>query len=66
MNAASDDRLSIANATFYIFLDAGVGVGPLLQGLFVPAFGYSALFLGMAVLILAAFAVFLAVRRFYR
>lgn len=66
VNAATDDRLSISNATFYIFLDAGVGIGPLLQGLLVPVLGYSALFIGMAVLIIVALFVFLRVRRIYQ
>ncbi len=43
-----DYRLSVANSTFYIFLDIGVGIGPLLLGALVPLIGYSALYFVMA------------------
>lgn len=65
VKAAPDSHLSVANATFYIFLDVGVGLGPLVLGLFVPVFGYTALYASMAILSLVAFVVFLGVRRSY-
>lgn len=65
VKAAPDDRLSTANATFYICLDVGVGVGPLILGAFVPVIGYPLLYVAMAVVGMAAFAAFLFVRRSY-
>lgn len=65
VKAASDERLSVANATFYMCLDLGVGVGPLLLGMLVPLMGYSLLYVAMAVVGMGAFAAFLMVRRSY-
>lgn len=65
VKAVPDERLSVANATFYMHLDLGVGIGPLLMGLFVPYTGYSLLYVAMAVVGLLAFGVFLGVRRLY-
>lgn len=49
---ATPERLGMANATFYIFLDAGLTVGPIAGGLLVPLIGYSGIFtLGMPVAI---------------
>ncbi len=62
---APDDRLSIANATFYMFLDLGVGVGPLLLGLVVPIVGYPLMYVAMAGVGLLALVVFLIVRKQY-
>jgi MFS family permease len=50
---ASPERLGIANATFYIFLDAGLTVGPILGGLLVPLVGYAGTYtLGLPVALL--------------
>ena len=62
---APDDRLSIANATFYMFLDLGVGVGPLLLGLLVPVVGYPLMYIAMAGVGLLALVVFLIIRKRY-
>lgn len=63
VKAVPDDRLSTANATFYLCLDAGVGVGPLILGAFVPLIGYPMLYVAMAAVGMVAFAAFLIVRR---
>lgn len=65
VKASPDSRLSLANATFYMFLDAGVGVGPLVLGALLPIVGYVWLFVGMAAVSLVAFCVFLSVRKSY-
>lgn len=65
VKAAPDERLSVANATFYMHLDMGVGIGPLILGAFVPLIGYAWLYVAMAVVGMAAFVAFLFVRRFY-
>lgn len=47
---ASPERLGLANATFYIFLDAGLTAGPVIGGLLVPIIGYTGTYtLGMPV-----------------
>ncbi|WP_251230915.1 MFS transporter [Adlercreutzia aquisgranensis] len=58
-----DDRLSVANATFYILLDVGVGIGPLFLGLIEPAIGYSNMYLLMAGVGALALALFLVVAK---
>ena len=55
--------LGVANATFYMLLDVGVGIGPVLLGVLVPLIGYSALYLCMAAVGLVAFALFLVVAK---
>ena len=60
---APDDRLSLANSTFYALLDVGVGVGPLILGIVEPFWGYRGLFLSMAVLSVVAFALYLYIGR---
>ncbi|WP_080801768.1 MFS transporter [Arabiibacter massiliensis] len=60
---APDDRLSLANSTFYILLDTGVGVGPLLLGLVQPLWGYAGLFTAMAGVAAVALAAYLFVSR---
>lgn len=63
VNIASDDRLSVANATFYMLLDVGVGIGPLILGAIVPLIGYQWLYFCMAGVGLVAFVAFVVVLR---
>ena len=60
---APDDRLSLANSTFYILLDIGVGVGPLLLGAVQPLWGYQGLFTAMAGVAVVAMAAYILVSR---
>jgi MFS family permease len=47
---AAPERLGMANSTYYIFLDAGLTIGPIIGGLLVPFIGYTGTFtLGMPV-----------------
>lgn len=66
VKAAPASRLSLANATFYMFVDAGVGVGPLVLGALLPVLGYSGMFVAMAAVGILAFVLFLAVRKKYQ
>ncbi len=63
VRVTSDARLSVANATFYMLLDVGVGVGPILLGVVAPLIGYGNLYLAMAVVGAAAMALFLVVAK---
>jgi len=45
-------RLALANSTFYAFVDAGVGIGPLVLGLVIPATGYKGMYFLLAVVAL--------------
>ncbi len=58
-----DTHLSKANSTFYVFLDAGVGLGPVFLWLLVPVIGYRAMYELMAVVALVGLVVFLVVCR---
>ena len=60
---APDSRLSLANSTFYVLLDIGVGIGPLVLGMVQPLWGYAGLFTAMAGVALAALAAYLVVSR---
>ncbi len=47
---ATPERLGMANSTFYIFLDAGLSVGPVIGGFLAPHIGYTGIYtLGMPV-----------------
>jgi len=46
-------RLGLANSTFFIFVDVGVGVGPFVLGLFIPFSGYRGVYMGMAIVTVA-------------
>lgn len=48
------ERVGLATSTFYIFLDAGLGVGPYLLGFIVAATGYRSLYILLGILILLA------------
>ena len=63
VRVTSDARLSVANATFYMLLDVGVGVGPILFGIVAPLIGYANLYLCMAVVGALALALFLVVAK---
>lgn len=63
VKTAADENIAKANATFYVLLDLGVGVGPLLLGVLVPAIGYVWLYVIMALVGMAALALFLFVSR---
>ncbi|MEC4183966.1 MFS transporter [Adlercreutzia sp. R21] len=63
VRVTSDARLSVANATFYMLLDVGVGIGPILLGLVAPLIGYANLYLAMAVVGAAALALFMVVAK---
>lgn len=63
VRVTSDARLSVANATFYMLLDVGVGVGPILLGIVAPLIGYSSLYLCMAAVGVLALVLFLIVAK---
>jgi MFS family permease len=47
---ALPERLGMANSTYYIFLDIGLTIGPIVGGLLVPFIGYSGTYiLGMPI-----------------
>lgn len=60
---APDHRLSLANSTFYILLDVGVGLGPLILGIVQPFWGYRGLFDAMSGLAIVAMVFYLLVSR---
>ena len=49
------DRMGLATSTFFIFLDAGIGVGPFILGILVPSIGYHGMYLSMAVVLVICF-----------
>lgn len=47
-------RMGLANSTYFIFLELGLGLGPFLLGYLVPLIGYRGLYLSMVGVILLA------------
>nr|WP_239094272.1 MFS transporter [Bacillus sp. B15-48] len=47
-------RMGLATSTFFIFLDAGLGFGPYLLGLFIPAINYGTLYMILGVVVIAS------------
>lgn len=41
-------RVGLATSTFYLFLDIGTGIGPVILGLLIPVIGFSGMYLGLA------------------
>ncbi|MCE5263444.1 MAG: MFS transporter [Deltaproteobacteria bacterium] len=58
IKAVPPHRLGLATATFFVFLDVGVGAGSYLLGFLIPFTGYRGLYLVMAVVALAAIVVY--------
>lgn len=54
-------RIGYANSTFYIFLDAGTGIGPFFLGFLIPVFGYRGMYLIMSAVIILFFLLFLRI-----
>ncbi|SHJ65843.1 MFS transporter [Parasporobacterium paucivorans] len=44
-------RVGLATSTFFIFLDTGVGVGPLLIGTFIPKVGFRGMYMALAAMV---------------
>lgn len=57
------ERVALATATFFIFLDTGLGFGPWLLGLLVPSVGYGGLYLLLSAVPLAALVLYGRLRR---
>lgn len=59
VKATPGSRLGVATSTYYLFLDIGSGVGPVLLGFIITAAGFPAMFVAAAVLAVAGGAVYL-------
>lgn len=44
-------RMGLANSTYFIFLDLGLGIGPFLLGYIIPAIGYRGMYVALAAVI---------------
>ncbi|GGA38108.1 MFS transporter [Psychrobacillus lasiicapitis] len=53
-------RMGLANSTYFIFLDLGLGLGPFLLGYLVPVIGYRGLYLSLVALIVIGIFVYYA------
>lgn len=63
VNRTPIHRLNYANSTFYIFIDAGTGIGPFFLGFLVPAIGYRGMYLSLAVVTVLFFLLYLIVSK---
>lgn len=55
---APSHQIGLAVSTFYIGLDTGVGLGPILLGYIIPAFGFKNMYLSLSILVLCLTAVY--------
>lgn len=58
VNSAPDRRVGTATATYYLMLDAGSGLAPILLGMLIPLTGYSGMYLALAILAVGAGALY--------
>ncbi|WP_433123576.1 MFS transporter [Arthrobacter koreensis] len=54
VTVAPDHRIGIATSTFFLLLDAGIGLGPFLLGLLIPLTGFSGMYAVLAAVVAAA------------
>lgn len=47
------ERMGLATSTYFIFMDAGVGVGPFILGFLIPATGYRGMYAILAAVVIA-------------
>lgn len=52
------ERLGLANSTYYVFTDIGVGIGPMVAGLLIPCIGYRGVYNAFAVVIFLCFVLY--------
>ncbi len=60
LQKASIRRISLANSTFYVLMDSGIGLGPLVLGALMPMAGFHGMYLAMAGVMVAALLLYLA------
>ncbi|MCC3279398.1 MFS transporter [Arthrobacter sp. zg-Y40] len=54
VSMAPAHRIGLATSTFFILMDAGIGVGPLLLGMLLPVTGYHGMYWVLAAVVLAS------------
>lgn len=54
----SPAQIGVATSTYFLMLDVGIGIGPVLLGLLLPVTGFSGMYLGLAGFVLAIMAVY--------
>ncbi len=63
VKSTPDARLSLANSTYYILLDVGLGIGPFVLGFFLTGGDYSSMYFAMAFVAFAGLIYYLFARR---
>lgn len=58
VSQAAPHRVGLATATFFVFYDLGMGIGPFLLGLALPFVGFRGLYIGMAAIAFISIAVY--------
>jgi predicted MFS family arabinose efflux permease len=53
INEAAHHRVGLATSTYFIFMNAGIGIGPYLLGFIIPFVNFRGMYLTLAVMILA-------------
>lgn len=58
VSQAAPHRVGLATATFFVFYDLGMGIGPFLLGFALPFVGFRGLYIGMAAIAFISIAVY--------
>lgn len=58
-----DSQLTVANSTYFVFLDLAIGICPLIFGWMVPAIGYRGLYLSLVAVIIVSLVLYLVFRK---
>ena len=58
INQAPRHRVGLVTATYFVFFDLGVGVGPLLLGYLLPLTGYRGLYVTMAIVVFSSILIY--------
>ncbi|QGQ45274.1 MFS transporter [Metabacillus sediminilitoris] len=51
VNEALPHRIGLAISTYFIFMDAGMGIGPFLLGFIIPVFGFRGMYTALALIV---------------
>lgn len=60
IKATPPHRMGLANSTYFIFLDLGLGLGPFILGYLVPVFGFRGLYVSLVAVIVVGIFIYYA------
>ena len=58
VNKSPKHRIGLATSTFFIAMDAGIGVGPIIIGAILPILGFRNMYMTMAIIVVVMIVVY--------